>query len=427
MAMMRARCSGTAAVVLLGLLSGAACTGAVEPNPRAQPAGPGAHAGASGAIGAGASGFAGTGVSGDEGNAAGTTGGTGEPFAATLPAATLRRLTPVQYQNSVRDLLGVAPDVTSLSAIPPLNGLQAIGASTVSLAEVDLEIFERLADDVAARVFGDAAARERVVGCDAAQAACSAGFVEGFGKRAFRRPLSSDERVRYSGLRDRAESMTGDAWLALRVVTSAFLQSPSFLYREELGSPALLADAPRRLDAFELASRVAFFLTDTLPDVALLEAAERGELDSAESLRAQAERLMSSSGASAASEQLFTDYLRLDALDDLVKLSDVYPTATDSLAEAMKQETLASLRDLLFARPLVRLEELRVAPRPEVVVRVALGDCGGRPGYGAGLARSAAGIAFGSRRLIALIGASAHGDDPVGGFPSAESPAAGAR
>jgi hypothetical protein len=282
---------------------------------------------------------------------AGTAGAGASPLGASTPsAATLRRLTPAQYRNSVLDLTGVEPDVAGLTSIPPLSGLQAIGASSVTLAELDLEAFESLADGLSAQLFADPTLRTKLVGCDAQQSACAEAFVASFGRRAFRRPLSDDERTRYVELLRSATQMTGDGWLGLRVVSSAFLQSPSFLYRAELGAPDPAAPTRRLLDAYELASRLSFFLWNTTPDDALLDAAAAGTLATAAGVATEAQRLLASPRAAAAIDQLFTDYLRLDALDELVKLPDVYPAATPTLPAAMREQTLRSLRTLLFER-----------------------------------------------------------------------------
>lgn len=330
------RTSGVCAFVLLAT----ACSGNIEAGPRA---------GADGRRGAGAGGAAGASSAG-LGGAAGAAGGSGHaapPGNMLLPSATLRRLTPAQYRNSVRELLGIELDVSALTAIPPLSGLQAIGAATVAFAEVDLEAFERLANDAAATVFNDESSRLRVVGCDASSAACAEGFVRSFGRRAFRRPLDAGEATRYEQLRQTATTMTGSAWLGLRVVTSALLQSPNFLYREELGTPGAGGEPVRTLTDYQLASRIAFFLTNSAPDAALLDAVEAGALATPKSTRSQAEQLLANA-TEAVSHDLLQDYLRLDGLDSLVKLPDLFPAATPELAQAMKQETLLSLRQRLF-------------------------------------------------------------------------------
>ena len=292
-----------------------------------------AHTGGSGGSGAG---NAGSGSNGDA--------------PVELPNPTLRRLTLTQYRNSLQDLLGVAPDISTLTAIPPFNGLQAVGASTVSLPQVDIETFESEADALSAQVFGDTAARKKLTGCDASDAACAKGFVTTFGRRVFRRPLTDDERTRYLSLLETATSMTGDAWLGLRVITSAMLQSPNFLYRDELGQPDATDPSRRVLSDYEVAARLSFFIWNVTPDDALLDAAGSGALASEAGLLAQVERLLMSPRAVDAVDELFGDYLQLDALDSLVKLPEIFPQSSDTLGPAMKQETLLSLREFVWKR-----------------------------------------------------------------------------
>jgi Protein of unknown function (DUF1592)/Protein of unknown function (DUF1588)/Protein of unknown function (DUF1595)/Protein of unknown function (DUF1587) len=284
----------------------------------------------------------------------GAPGAPGSPAAAaasgTLPAPLLRRLTLSQYQNSVRDLLGVSPDVSLLSSIPPLNGMRAIGASSVALPPRDVETFETLAGTASAQVFGDANLRQKLTGCDARQASCAEGFVASFGRRVFRRPFSDAERTRYLNLLRAATQMSGDGWIGLRVVSQALFQSPHFLYRSELGEPDPADPTRRRLSSYELAARLSFFVWNTTPDPALLDAAERRELDTPAGLAMHAQRLIDSPRAAEAVDELFADYLHLEALDQLVKLPETYPAASATLPAAMKQETLTSLREFLWKR-----------------------------------------------------------------------------
>lgn len=142
----------------------------------------------------------------------------------------------------------------------------------------------------AAKTVADAAVKDyrAVTGCDlgADRDACAASFVRRFGRRAFRRPLSDDEARRYQGLvTSQADPQKGVS-LALQV----FLSSPSFLYRSEMGQPA--DNGRYRLTGYEVASALSYLLWGTLPDAALLDAAQAGELDQAEGLERHARRLL---------------------------------------------------------------------------------------------------------------------------------------
>jgi hypothetical protein len=304
----------------------------------------------------------GTGQTGQIPNAApGSIGGPASPTTPTsgsnvpgaagsgeLPAPRLRRLTLSQYQNSIRDLLGVGVDTSMLTAIPPLNGMRAIGASNVALPQRDVEILETLASTASAQAFGDATIRQKLTGCDATQSSCAESFVVSFGQRVFRRPLSDAERTRYLTLLRSATQMSGDGWVALRVVSQALFQSPNFLYRAELGELDPAATPRRSLSSYEIAARLSFFLWNTTPDSALLGAADSGMLAKPAGFGTQVVRLLGDARATEAVDDLFDDYLRLDGLDALVKLPEAYPAATATLPAAMKQETLESLRALLW-------------------------------------------------------------------------------
>lgn len=271
-------------------------------------------------------------------------------IAVAHPAPTLRRLTLPQYRNTVRDLLGTDPGVEGLTPVPPLNGLGAVGTSSIALGERDLERFGEIAEASATAVFADTAARAALTACDAAEASCPLAFVRAFGRRAFRRPLTTAEEDKYVALAALALKGTADPWIALSVVTRAFLQSPYFLYRVELGEPDPMDSTRRRLDAYELASRLSYFVWDTTPDDELLDAAVQGVLDTVSGVTSQAERLLASPRAASAIETFFRDYLRLDALDTLDKIPEQFPQLTDTLGPAMASETVAMLRTLVFER-----------------------------------------------------------------------------
>jgi hypothetical protein len=291
----------------------------------------------------------------DQGTSPGGMGGAGAPSTGKpgyAPSPTLRRLTLSQYENSVRDLLGVQADVSKLTPLTPLNGLRAIAASTLALPERDVETFHNLADTLTAQVFSEPTARQKLVGCDAKQAACREQFLLTLGRRAFRRPLSSDERTRYVALLEKAATSTGDGWLGLQVVTGALLQSPHMLYRVELGEVDPKDKAQRRLTDLELASRLSYFLWNSTPDAELLDAAETGKLATSDGIAVQAKRLLASPRASEAIDELFSDYLQLGGLDALTKLPETYPSATPTLAAALRTETLMTLRELVFKRAL---------------------------------------------------------------------------
>jgi hypothetical protein len=82
-----------------------------------------------------------------------------------------------------------------------------------------------------------------------------------------------------------------DATMGVRIVVETMLQSPSFLFRSEVGDGA--PGAVGSLDEFELATALSYYLWDTMPDDELLAAAADGTLSKAATVEAQVERMMS--------------------------------------------------------------------------------------------------------------------------------------
>ena len=78
----------------------------------------------------------------------------------------------------------------------------------------------------------------------------------------------------------------------IELVISTILQSPSFVYRVELGQkPGSIAGAVK-LTPYEVASRLSYFIWGTMPDQLLFEAADAGKLGNADGIAAQVERMM---------------------------------------------------------------------------------------------------------------------------------------
>ena len=205
--------------------------------------------------------------------------------------ATLRRLTSTQYTNTIRDLLGA--DVTVPGGFEPdtvLSGFASVGASLTTLSAGATEKFEAAAMNLAEQVVSDPARRGAAGELHArgpADDACARSFVTGFGRRAWRRPLTDEEVGRYVALARDAGTALGDFWKGLGYALAGLLQSPHFLYRVELGQPVAGA-GQRAFDDWELASRLSFFLWNSTPDDALLDAAQAGAVSTRDGLRKEA-------------------------------------------------------------------------------------------------------------------------------------------
>ncbi len=255
----------------------------------------------------------------------------------------LRQLTHAQYNNTVRDLLG--DDTRLADQFPPedfVNGFknQFLGQSiSPLLAEAYSAAAERLADN--AFRAGDT---HNLIPCKPSgptDALCRDQFVRSFGRRAFRRPLSTVEAARYAKLFATEAAAQRSFVAGARIVVEAMLQSPAFLARTE--DCQVAAWTP-----FETAGRLSYFVWNTMPDEALMHSAETGELNTPEGLEKVARRMLGDPRAHSAVDEFIAEWLRFDRVNGMVKDRRLFPLFTPELALAMAEETRRLAADLVW-------------------------------------------------------------------------------
>jgi hypothetical protein len=271
---------------------------------------------------------------------------------ASAGVSRLRRLTRSQYDHTVRDLLGITGGLAAQLAPDEKVG-PFFSNVTAPVTDLLAEQYMRVAEEIAEVAITDLGS---LVPCDPAiddHAACGEDFVDGFGLRAFRRPLTAEERIALVGLFELGRADEGFAG-GIRLVVQAVLQSPQFLYHLELGLPSTTGDDVVALDHYEVASRLSYFLWDSMPDDALFEAAAAGTLDTPEAVRAQAERMLEDPRAADAIASFHRQWLHLDGLAGLEKNTEIYPEFDVTLRDAMAQETTR------FADWVIRFDDARL-------------------------------------------------------------------
>jgi hypothetical protein len=277
----------------------------------------------------------------------------------SLPAGALRRLTSQQYANTVRDLLGSGTTLPALEPDPSSDDeflLTSVAVAHVVPSPRAIDQYDASARELARQVFADPGRRQALVGCApnaSAGDACIRRFLAGFGRRAWRRPLGDDEIDRYATAVATLAQGRGEPWAGLETATAALLASPNFLYRAELGTPVTPGATRRALDDHELATRISYTLVDTTPDLALLDAAGRGDLlKRPELLRAAVERLLGSPAARRPLLTFFSEWLGTIGLDKngVAKDAALFPDATLALSRGMFQEIEGLVASLVFDR-----------------------------------------------------------------------------
>ena len=272
----------------------------------------------------------------------------------STPNQLLRRLTHSQYNNTVRDLLG---DYSRpADRFPPedfVNGFKN-QLRTQGMPPLLAEAYGAAAEKLALNAFraGDVNGLLPCKPSSARDVKCRDQFVQGFGLRAFRRPLNDVEVRRYAALFTAQAAKTGQFLDGARIVVEAMLQSPKFLFHAEGRLRADGASAsqggPGRLRDYEIASRLAYFLWDTMPDRRLLEAAANGELRTPEGLERVARGMLNQPPAKYAVDEFFAEWLRFDRVLSSVKDRRRYPEFTPELAAMMVQETRMLLDNLVW-------------------------------------------------------------------------------
>lgn len=275
------------------------------------------------------------------------------PAGLEPPPASLRLLLQRQYVGAVEDLLG--PEAAAVATPPEnhaINGFDAVGAAQLVLGDQEIDAYER-----SARAVVEAAAAAGTIAqwlaCDPAaqgEQACMEQLASSFGRRAWRRPLSDEEIARYASVGTTAAASLGDFDHGVGEVIAAILQSPHFLYQVEVGEPDPDDPSRRRLTQYELASRMSFFLLDTVPDAELLDEAEAELLTTPDGLRDAAARLLERPRARGSLGEFFGEAWRLRNLDGLPKDLTTFPQWTPELAQAMRAETLALVEEVAWTR-----------------------------------------------------------------------------
>ena len=268
-------------------------------------------------------------------------------------APTLPRLTATQYSNSIRTLFGdsiVVPPTPEPDS--EVGGFVAIGAAVSTVSPRGVENFEAAAYVVSAQLMTEES-RDQVVPCTPSgidDQECMTALVSLQGRRIWRRPLTDDEIDRIARIGMNAATTLGDFYQGAEFALSALLQSPYFVFRREVGLPDAESPDTSLYTSYEIAARLSFLLLDTTPDDELLNAADAGQLDTDQGLRAEAMRLLSDPRARVGVARFFTEWLHLDGLKKLNKDPQVFPAMSPELGEMARTETLLTLEDLVFER-----------------------------------------------------------------------------
>jgi hypothetical protein len=305
----------------------------------------------------GNTGPAGTGS--DNGAAGGGSGGTAStaPWASVAEPSTptVSRLSTLQWANSIRALLQLSNPGDLDNALTPDAVLRFDNeADSLFVSQALHDDLQTQAESLAAQVTADPTAVARLVPANAPTDATgkATAYITDFGRKAFRRPLTTAEVQTYLTLFNQGPTLTTGmkAFEAgMRVTLEAFLQSPYFVYRTGFGGAATSGKA--RLTDYEIAANLAYALTNSPPDTTLAGLADQGGLKTTDAIRAQAKRLLPSDNGKSAVDRFFFQYFGLGQYDTLQKNPTTAPQFTAATGPQLHAEA-QQLLQYLFAQNL---------------------------------------------------------------------------
>jgi mono/diheme cytochrome c family protein len=270
-----------------------------------------------------------------------------------------RRLNRVEYNNTLRDLFGI--DLRAGDLLPSEGGggegFDNAGA-TLFTTPVLMEKYLEAAELVLGTLFPSADAKVKATtpdelarlamarrailiaapGPDTRPREAARKVLEAFVPRAFRRPVTAQETDRYLDIFEKA-SQRGDPYdQSIKLALKGVLISPSFLFLIETSAEK---KGTYRLNHYEIASHLSYFLWASMPDEKLMELAARGKLHDEAVLREQVRRMMQDPRARGLADSFAAQWFGTRPLGKTVRPdARTFPEFDDELAAAMREETI---------------------------------------------------------------------------------------
>jgi hypothetical protein len=189
-------------------------------------------------------------------------------------------------------------------------------------------------------VKGEKASRKKILICDPASgSACVERIIATFARRAWRRPVSRAEVASLLRFVDLARKDGQSTEQGIQLAIQAMLMSPHFLFRIERDPAPTDPSKVHRISDIELASRLSYFLWNSMPDDQLLDLAEAGKLSQPQVLDAQVKRMLEDPRSSTLARNFAGQWLEIRNLAVVKPDPQKFPEWSPELADAMRTET----------------------------------------------------------------------------------------
>jgi len=243
----------------------------------------------------------------------------------------LRMLNSVEYANSVKALTGYDVSLQNYPTKIKVEGFDTI-ADTDALTTQGVDYFFAQAQNIAQY----AVSNTTLHSCSDESDSCKREFITDFGKKVYRRPLSSSEVDELVAIFEH-KSTKGDFTEGEKLVLKTLFSSPYFIYRSEIGQ--MQSDGTYVLTPYEIASALAFQYSATTPDARLLALADDGTLYDAAIRQAEAARLIETDAGKLQLAHFVNGWLETDSVLNVNKNDKAFTTEV-RLAMLEEVETL---------------------------------------------------------------------------------------
>ena len=266
-------------------------------------------------------------------------------------ASPMRLLSAAEYLSTMQDLVGDVPGLAP--ALDDASTASALGIAPPDLGLPELQTYQDAAAKVAATVAGDATLLGKLAPCDAGtdQRTCARNFVQTFGARAYRAPLTDPSDVeRHLVVFD--AGATTSYQHGIELVMTAMLQAPRFLYLVEIGTSDKVAADAIKLSGYELAARLSYSVWGTMPDARLTAAAAAGMLSTKEGVASQLAWMMADPRGQTMVRRFVEGWVHLGDVNMLAKDATLYPqwSASPTLKASLIGQARAFFDDVLAAQ-----------------------------------------------------------------------------
>jgi hypothetical protein len=285
---------------------------------------------------------------GTAGSAAGAPPVSGPPDSPGVVgrAGLAARISKVEYEHSLLDVLGVSLTVAELDAasggIPDDAGdgvFKHIADKQTSIEQHALAYFQT-AHAVAERVDVPVLST-RLGACTQTTVECGTAMISALGRLLYRRPLAQREVEAMLGVFNAALIEKLDYAGAMRWTIRALIQTPQFLFRTE-DEVSGTAGQARDLTGYELAARLASFLWVSVPDAALLASAADGSLNKPDVLQTEVARMLADPKAQRLTRTFMADFSRARFAS--------FEGATDEDRFALNESVVETFQDHLWTQ-----------------------------------------------------------------------------